>query len=125
MILLFLAFCFILSALLEVKCYFLVLRCLLVFVPCRAGLQAGSEPGARPAPVAPYRVLAVTAAARQFCFLSSCSTIDALFPIHFSLTFVNISSDSKSLNALFGFKSRSEVSHTNYSELAGFVNEAD
>lgn len=63
MILFPLAFYFILSALLEVKRYFLVLCCLLVFVRCRAGLQAGSEAGARTVPVALYRVLAVTAAA--------------------------------------------------------------
>lgn len=63
MILFPLAFYFILSALLEVKRYFLVLCCLLVFVLCRAGLQAGSEAGARTVPVALYRVFAVTVAA--------------------------------------------------------------
>lgn len=96
MILFLLAFHFILSALLEVKHYFLVLCCLLVFVLCRAGLQAGSEPGARTVPVALYQVLAVTAAAQQFCFLSSRSTTDALsflfisaLPLLISLLIVN------------------------------------
>lgn len=65
-----------------------------------------------------------TATLPHFVEQDGCSQLPVLLNL-LSLNCVNICSDGKSVNVLFGFSNKNVVSHMNYFKLAGLVDEAD